>query len=405
MIRNFREGIDLKKRRWKMKAYENTFCGHDAVDWFHLYLKSNQKFGDHVTRTQAKMLLQKFFENGIFEDARGKEKRDFEDDNHLYRFTKKADNICKSRAEIATQRSITNLLRSVSVRRKPPSIAETASEGERKAGEMRMGVLTRSQSLNHSYTSPKNTTEPNESTRVTPVAQDLDLFSIKSPKKKFNENAIDIGPITSNSQTARFREDGEIEQPNFDLSDEATYNSILQDAGIDNRAFIVADMSPFEMPFQRTWSLRDPKGMKYRHKFVVQCDEEETVHEPSFIMNKSIRRAKLKRTKSSKFVTGISYMKGGQYQSPPKKVRVSGDVDENSRITSMDINANENVENSNNNAVPGSYLFERKKSLRSSVRSDTSLCQIKQNKSNHSNLVVQTSDEGSCFWKTRTLQG
>lgn len=404
MIRNFREGIDLKKRRWKMKAYESTFCGHDAVDWFHLYLKSNQKFGDHVTRTQAKMLLQKFFENGIFEDARGKEKREFEDDNHLYRFTKKADNICRSRTEIATQRSVTNLLRSVSVRRKPPSVTETANEVERKADEMRKGVLTRSQSLNHSYTSPRNNMEPSESMKVTPIAQSLEFFSIKSAEKKFNENPIDIGPIPRNSQAARFEKGREIEQPNFDLSDEATYNSILQGAGIDNRAFVVADMSPFEMPFQRTWSLRDPKGMKYRHKFVVQCDEEESVHEPSFVMNKSIRRTKLKRTKSSKFVTGISYVKGGQYQSPPKKVRVSDDADENSRITGMVNIGKENVGNSNNSAVPGLNLFERRKSLRSSVRSDTSLCQIRQNKPNHSYLVAHASDEGSSFWKTGTVQ-
>ena len=401
MIRNFREGVDLKKRRWKMKSYDNTFCGHDAVDWFHLYLKSNQKFGDHVTRAQAKMLLQKFFENGIFEDARGKEKRGFEDDNHLYRFTKKADDICKSKTEITTQRSVTNLLRSVSVRRRPLSIAKISSEGEGKVGELK-GAITRSQSLKNECISPRSNMTLSDSTILTPAFQNPDNSCSQSDEKGFNENPVDIGALKSSSHTSRFMDDSEIEKANFDPSDEATYNSILQDAGIDNRAFVVADMSPFEMPFQRRWSLRDPKAMKYRHKFIVQCDDEDIIHEPSFVMNKSIRRSKLKRTKSSKFVTGISYVKGGQCQSPPKRSKVDDEVSERSHITTLDSSVMENVEKTNNAVIPGSYLFDRKKSLRSSRKSDTAICQIKQNRVNH---LVHTGDESSSFWKKRTLQG
>ena len=405
MIRNFREGIDLKKRRWKMKSYENTFCGHDAVDWFHLYLKSNQKFGDHVTRAQAKMLLQKFFENGIFEDARGKEKRHFEDDSHLYRFTNKTDNICKNKTEIASQRSITNLLRSVSVRRRPTSMAE-AGEGERKSGEMKKGAVTRSQSLKNACMSPKKNLIQTGSSKLTPIhhSEDSNVI-IKSDEKKFRENPVDIEFTNSNSQPASYEEERGIDQPVFDLSDEATYNSILQDAGIDNRAFVVADMSPFEMPFQRTFSLRDQQSMKYRHKFVVQCDEEDLIHEPSFVMNKSIRRAKLKRTKSSKFVTGISYTKGGQCQSPSKKPKVDSDVKESSRNSTVGTTAKENLEEPVNGAIPGSYLFERRKSLRHSVKSDTSLCQMNLKTPKCSNIAVHNDSAVSNFWKARTLQG
>ena len=401
MIRNFYEGIDLKKRRWKMKTYENTFCGHDAVDWFHLYLKSNQKFGDHVTRAQAKMLLQKFFENGIFEDARGKEKRCFEDDNHLYRFTKKADDVCKSKTDITTQRSVTNLLRSVSVRRRPLSVANNSSEVEGKVGELK-GAITRSKSLKNECISPRGNIALSDSTILTPAWQNPANFSSKSDEKDFNENPVDIGLLNSSSHTFRFMSEREIGNANFDPSDEATYNSILQDAGIDNRAFVVADMSPFAMPFQRRWSLRDPKAMKYRHKFVVQCDEEDIIHEPSFVMNKSIRRSKLKRTKSSKFVTGISYAKGGQCQSPPKRSKVDDEVSDKSNIKVLDSSTMDNAENTNNTAIPGSYLFDRKKSLKSSRKSDTSICQIKQTRVNH---LVHAGDEGSSFWKKRALQG
>ena len=142
--------------------------------------------------------------------------------------------------------------------------------------------------------------------------------------------------------------------------------------------------------------------MKYRHKFIVQCDEEDIIHEPSFVMNKSIRRSRLKRTKSSKFVTGISYVKGGQCQSPPKRSKVDDEVNERSNITTLDSSVMENVEKTTNAVIPGSYLFDRKKSLRSSRKSDTSICQIKQNRVNH---LVHTGDESSSFWKKRTLQG
>lgn len=396
MIRNFRDGIELKKRRWKMKGYENTFCGQDAVNWFHLYLRTNQKFGDHVTRAQAKLLLQKFFENGIFEDPRGKQKTNFEDDSHLYRFTSKADLICKNKTEIATQRSVTNLLRSVSIRRKPLSSIEPGNVENNKVNQLRKGAITRSQSLKCAYMSPRNTTVPPESIRVTPVSQDLESFQISSAEKQYKENAVDVAPISTVSHPETFGT--KIEQPNFDLSDEQNYNSILQDAGIDNHAFIVTDLSPWETAFQRTWSLRDPKAMKYRHKFVVQCDEEETVHEPNFIMNKSIRKKKLKRSKSSKFVTGISYVENGQAESPTKKARVEEKLQEIPE--DVDVPGEEKVE-----TVPGSYLFDRKKSLRSSMKSDSSLRQMKRNASLRTKSFYNAIDDNGSIWKEKTLLG
>ena len=429
MIRNFREGIELKKRRWKMKAYENSFSGHDAVDWFLLYLRSNQKFGDHSTRAQAKMLLQKFLENGIIEDARGKGKGTFEDDNHLYRFTEKTENICKSKTEIATQRSVTNLLRSVSVRRKT-TYASSGSQGSLRTSNSKNNIITRSQSMKQALMSPNaSIMPPPQATGVTPVAQTLDAFSIDSAEKPFREESVDVEPKRNSGVVDEEIQISELEQPDFDESEEENYNSILQNAGIDNRAFIVEAMSPLLTPFQRTWSLRDAKSMKYRHKFVVNCEEEDVQNEPSFVINKSIRRNRVKHTKSSKLVTGISFVKTEHCDSPTKRTRATstlketiGSPSKRAKITSNDMpidsesfqaSSNDTIEKqtihmigkenavSQTEFVPSSFKLERKRYLRPATRSDTSLRKLERNASQgrrtNSYYSALSDGEGSIF--------
>ena len=407
MIRNFREGIELKKRRWKMKAYENSFSGHDAVDWFLLYLRSNQKFGDHSTRAQAKMLLQKFLENGIIEDARGKDKGTFEDDNHLYRFTEKTENICKSKTEITTERSVTNLLRSVSVRRKT-TCASSSSQSSLRTSNSKNNVITRSQSMKQALMSPTAyIMPPLQPTGVTPVAQTLDAFTIDSAEKPFREKSVDVEPKRNSGVADEEIQISELEQPDFGESEEENYNSILQNAGIDNRAFNVEAMSPLLTPFHRTWSLRDHKSMKYRHKFVVDCEEEDVQNQPSFVINKSIRRNKVKRTKSSKLVTGISFVKTEISDSPTKRTRATATItetcgspfkrakivsndqsieSESFQASSNDIIDKETMSGKENAVsesefVPSSFKLERKRYLRPATRSDTSLRKLERNAS------------------------
>lgn len=434
MIRNFREGIELKKRRWKMKSHENSFSGHDAVDWFLLYLRSNQKFGDHSTRAQAKMLLQKFLENGIIEDARGKNKSTFEDDNHLYRFTEKTENICKSKTEIATQKSVTNLLRSVSVRRKT-TYASSSSQGSLRPSNSKNNVVTRSQSMRQALMSPNaSIMPPPQATGVTPVAQTLDAFSIDSAEKPFREKSVDVEPKRNSGVADEDIKISELEQPDFDESEEENYNSILQNAGIDNRAFIVETMSPFVTPFQRTWSLRDAKSMKYRHKFVVNCEEEDAQNEPSFVINKSIRRNKIKRTKSSKLVTGISFMKTENCDSPTKRNRaistttetcgsptkrakITNDCqpDESKSLQTSAINSIDKQTVQTNGKendvpkidfVPNSFKLERKRYLRPATRSDTSLRRLER-KASHSKRTNSyhsaLGDGGGSIFRTEAL--
>lgn len=91
VVRQMKSNVPVKRRRWRMKVFEDVFVASEALDWLHGFLKENPNFGTDVTRQQAVQLCQKFLKNGIITDARGKQYNGmFEDNNHLYRFTDKA---------------------------------------------------------------------------------------------------------------------------------------------------------------------------------------------------------------------------------------------------------------------------------------------------------------------------
>lgn len=84
-MKDFRSGICLKNRRYKMKQYKRCFSGADAVAWLLKYLQDSDQF-NAVGKDQVAKLLQKFVDLGVIEDAREKATRKFEGDGHLYRF-------------------------------------------------------------------------------------------------------------------------------------------------------------------------------------------------------------------------------------------------------------------------------------------------------------------------------
>ena len=87
-----KRSVPVKRRRWRMKVFEDVFVASEALDWLHGFLKENPNFGADVTRQQAVQLCQKFLKNGIITDARGKQYNRnimFEDNNHLFRFADK----------------------------------------------------------------------------------------------------------------------------------------------------------------------------------------------------------------------------------------------------------------------------------------------------------------------------
>jgi len=106
--------VPVKRRRWRMKVFEDVFVASEALDWLHGFLKENPNFGADVTRQQAVQLCQKFLKNGIITDARGKQYNGmFEDNNHLYRFADKVryspyKTNCSPRNEEALAQKIQN---------------------------------------------------------------------------------------------------------------------------------------------------------------------------------------------------------------------------------------------------------------------------------------------------------
>ena len=90
-MRQMKQNVPVKRRRWRMKVFEDAFVASEALDWLHGFLKESPNFGADVTRQQAVQLCIKFLKNGIISDARGKRYNGtFEDNSHLYRFTEKA---------------------------------------------------------------------------------------------------------------------------------------------------------------------------------------------------------------------------------------------------------------------------------------------------------------------------
>lgn len=109
--------MELKRRRYRFKSYENSFSGSDALEWMIKYLQNHPSYGDHIKKEQAFNLLQKFMENNVFESVTGKVDQ-FQDSNCLYKFnqSKEESNNTNSSAlkmTVPSQTSITNLLKNV----------------------------------------------------------------------------------------------------------------------------------------------------------------------------------------------------------------------------------------------------------------------------------------------------
>lgn len=67
LVKDFKAGVRLKKKRWRLKYYHDCFSGSEALAWMHEYLKLNPNYGSNVTRTQAQQLCQKFLQQNVFE--------------------------------------------------------------------------------------------------------------------------------------------------------------------------------------------------------------------------------------------------------------------------------------------------------------------------------------------------
>ena len=128
--------MELKRKRWRLRSYEQCFSGAEALEWLHSYIQNHPSFGAHVTREQTFLLLQKFLENKVFENATSKSNKKFQDTNCLYRFTEREnENFSKNKVEnkenMTLHSSLSNLLKTF--KRNSRTIpVDTADEIQRK---------------------------------------------------------------------------------------------------------------------------------------------------------------------------------------------------------------------------------------------------------------------------------
>ena len=85
MVNHLRGNVVVKRRRWKMKSYDDCFHGSEAISVLHNYVKLHPDMRHTVSRAQLRNLCQIFVQKRILESVED-EKGDFEDGSKLYRF-------------------------------------------------------------------------------------------------------------------------------------------------------------------------------------------------------------------------------------------------------------------------------------------------------------------------------
>lgn len=166
-----KDNVPVKRRRWRMKVFEDVFVASEALDWLHGFLKENPNFDADVTRQQAVQLCSKFLKNGIIVDARGKQYNGtFEDNNHLYRFTDKA-----RYAPYKTTRS--------------PNSAKPVSRKSETRTDITATVETSTRRLNTIY--------QDEAGEETQKEETTDIKSISTPSVKNRRYNLRSNPITA----------------------------------------------------------------------------------------------------------------------------------------------------------------------------------------------------------------
>lgn len=89
-MKNFEAGVRLKKKRWRMKYYNDCFSGSEAIDWMHEYIKTNPNYGSNVARNQVEQLCQKFLEQNVIEDILPCCQNTTFEEDRLYSFVSKS---------------------------------------------------------------------------------------------------------------------------------------------------------------------------------------------------------------------------------------------------------------------------------------------------------------------------
>ena len=85
MVNHLRGNVVVKRRRWKMKSYDDCFQGSEAITVLLNYVKRHPDLRHTVSRAQLRNLCQFCVHKRVLESVED-EKNDFEDSSKLYRF-------------------------------------------------------------------------------------------------------------------------------------------------------------------------------------------------------------------------------------------------------------------------------------------------------------------------------
>jgi len=188
LLSSFKEGMELKRKRYRLKSYEQCFSGAEALDWIHSYIQNHPSFGAHVTREQAFMLLQKFIENDVFQNAVGKVTKKFQDTNCLYKFSdsdissqNEDDNQTTGKENIASQGSLSNLLKNF--RRNSRHVSNDVEQTP--AGK---SADLKNPPVKHIGMKHSRISNSNSNSNMTPLALDMNNISLMSIKKGCHYN-------------------------------------------------------------------------------------------------------------------------------------------------------------------------------------------------------------------------
>lgn len=86
MVNHLRGNVVVKRRRWKMKSYEDCFQGSEAISSLQNYVKSHPDLRHTVSRAQLRNLCQFFMQKRILESVEDEKLTEFEDGSKLFRF-------------------------------------------------------------------------------------------------------------------------------------------------------------------------------------------------------------------------------------------------------------------------------------------------------------------------------
>ena len=154
----FESGLQLKKRRWKLKSYENCFTGEEAITWMSMVLG--------ITRNSGVSLGNLMIEKGYVVHVTNS--RPFLDEPHLYIFSPKLLSIQRNNPDTGvclaegSKKEVVRTISSSKARPLPKIVARSTSDHPDASPSTSLSLLSSSSSSSSSHLSSQQVIEGTE---------------------------------------------------------------------------------------------------------------------------------------------------------------------------------------------------------------------------------------------------